>query len=163
MAASKVTEICEEFPEIHTHCPQMNRASSWFSYLTAGNVALGRVGILLVHIPKGRPNPKVNRAGRWPPYPPVGCPPDCQLWQRCNSTGRDRRSCWKSDTIASFRISRRWKHQHRDQWLRKRNILIIEQLIEQCTLGKDLGRANLLKLGPGIETNNVCITVFVTA
>jgi hypothetical protein len=79
MAASKVTEICEKFPEIHTHCPQVNRASSWFSYPTAGNVALGRIGILLMHIPKGRPNPKVNRAGRWPPYPPVGCPPDCQL------------------------------------------------------------------------------------
>jgi hypothetical protein len=80
MAASKVTEICEEFPEIHTYYPQVNRASSWSSYPTAGNVALGKVGILLMHIPKKRPNPKVNRAGRWPPYPPVGCPPDCQLW-----------------------------------------------------------------------------------
>jgi hypothetical protein len=35
-----------------------------------------------MHIPKGRPNPKVNRARRWPPYPPVGCPPDSQLWAR---------------------------------------------------------------------------------
>jgi hypothetical protein len=52
-------------------------------------VALGRVGILLVHTPKGRPNPKVNRAGRWPPYPPVGCPPDSQLWLRYSDPYED--------------------------------------------------------------------------